>query len=136
MTARLFATLGYRDARAALAWLAALGFTEVRRQETPEGQVLHAEVRWGDAVLVVAGNGTATGADDAADAGAVVRPPTTCGLYLRVPDVDGAFERAVAAGARPVLAPERTIWHTRQARVVDPGGQEWTFGTYEPGVGW
>ncbi|MGY1711459.1 VOC family protein [Geodermatophilus sp. SYSU D00758] len=132
MTARLFASLGYRDARAALDWLAAVGFTEVRRQETPDGQVLHAEVRWGDAVLMVAGDGTATG--DGADA--AVRPPATCGLYLRVQDVDGTFERAVAAGARPVVEPERTIWHTRRAQVVDPGGQEWTFGTYEPGVGW
>ena len=35
MTAQLFAYVSYRDARAALDWLAALGFSEVRRLDFP-----------------------------------------------------------------------------------------------------
>ncbi len=130
MTSQLFAYLSYRDAPAALAWLAALGFSEVRRQEGSDGVVTHAEVRGGDAVLMVS--------RDSADhqVPPLVGESTGRGLYLRVEDVDGAFERAVAAGARPVVTPENTIWHSRRARVLDPGGQEWSFGTYEPGVAW
>ena len=45
MTSQLFAYLSYRDAPAALDWLAALGFSEVRRQHGPDGEVTHAEVR-------------------------------------------------------------------------------------------
>ncbi|WNV75716.1 VOC family protein [Geodermatophilus sp. DSM 44513] len=131
MTTLLSAYLGYRDARAALDWLTALGFTEVRRQEGPDGVVTHAEVRWGDAVVVVDG-----GEDVDPPAPPLVGQSTGRGLYLRVDDVDGAFERAVAAGGRSVVEPENTIWHTRRARVLDPGGQEWTLGTYEPGVAW
>ncbi|SNS57139.1 Uncharacterized conserved protein PhnB, glyoxalase superfamily [Geodermatophilus pulveris] len=131
MTTRLSAYVVHRDARAALDWLTAVGFTEVRRQEGSDGVVTHAEVRWDDAVLVVDGGGEAD-----PPAPPLAGQSTGRGLHLRVDDVDGVFERAVAAGARPVVPPENTIWHTRRARVVDPGGQEWTFATYEPGVGW
>lgn len=27
-------------------------------------------------------------------------------------------------------------WGTRRARVLDPGGREWSFGSYRPGTGW
>ena len=130
MASQLFAYLSYRDASAALDWLAALGFTEVRRQESPEGHVTHAEVRWGDVALIVGSD------DDGYQVPPLVGQTTGRGLYLRVDDVDGAFERAVTAGARSVIAPENTPFHTRRARVLDPGGQEWSFGTYEPGISW
>ena len=130
MTAQLFAHLSYRDAPAALDWLIALGFSEVRRQQGPDGEVTHAEVRWGAAALIVG----------SADADHQTPAPTGrsagCGLYLRVEDVDAVFDRAVAAGAQPVTPPQNTPFHTRRARVLDPGGQDWTFGTYEPGVSW
>ncbi|MGY1687940.1 MULTISPECIES: VOC family protein [unclassified Geodermatophilus] len=131
MGARLAAYLSYRDAPAALAWMAALGFTVVRRADAGDGTVAHAEVRCDDVVLMVASD----------DAG-YVRPPlrgrsTGSGLYLVLDDpadVDDRFARGVAAGATPVIAPEDTEWGTRRARLVDPGGQEWSFGTYAPGL--
>jgi len=130
MHARLFAYLSYPDAPAALDWLVAVGFEVVRRQDGPRGEVVHAEVRLGDAVVMVAG-------DDAAYA----RPPLVGvsagqGLYLLVDDVDGVAGRAVAAGAELVVAPEDTPWGSRRARVLDPQGREWSFGTYEPGLAW
>ncbi len=128
VTPQLFAYLSYRDAPAALDWLAALGFSEVRRQQARDGQVTHAEVRWGDVALMVA-------SDDADyQVPPLIGRSTGRGLHLRVEDVDGVFDRAVAAGAQPVMPPENTPFHSRRARVLDPGGQEWSFGTYEPGV--
>ena len=38
--------------------------------------------------------------------------------------------------AAPVFPPEDTEWGSRRARVLDPGGHEWSSGTYEPGVAW
>jgi uncharacterized glyoxalase superfamily protein PhnB len=133
MGARLAAYLSYRDAPAALRWMEAVGFTLVRRADAGDGAVTHAEVRWDDVVLMVA--------SDDAD---YVRPPllgrsTGSGLYLVLDDaadVDDRFARAVAAGGTAVFAPEDTEWGTRRARVVDPGGQEWSFGTYAPGLAW
>lgn len=130
VAARLYAYLSYDDAPGALRWLEAVGFEVVRRQDGADGEVLHSEVRLGTVVLMVASN-------DAA----YVRPPlvgrsTGQGFYLLVDEVDQFHARAIDAGARSVLPPEDTEWGTRRARVLDPEGVEWSFGTYEPGGTW
>lgn len=128
MDAELFAYLSYADAPAALEWLQRVGFDVVARQDGPEGSVLHAEVRLGQAVVMVASN----------DAD-YRKPPllghsTGAGLYLLVDDVDGFYHSAITAGATPVIEPENTECGSRRARVLDPQGQEWTAGTYKPGI--
>jgi uncharacterized glyoxalase superfamily protein PhnB len=130
MTARLFAYLSYADAPSALTWLTSLGFEVVRQQDGDDGSVQHAELRLDQVVVMVA-------SDDADYATApLVGWSTGSGLYLLVDDVDDLHARAVAAGGRSVFAPEDTGWGTRRARVLDPGGREWSFGGYEPGVAW
>lgn len=128
VSAKLFAYLSYRDAPAALEWMERVGFDVVRRQDGDAGQVIHAEVRLGDAVLMVA-------SDDAGyQRPALSGRSTGQGLYLLVDDVDAFHRKAVAAGATSVIQPESTGWGSRRARVLDPQGQEWSAGTYEPGV--
>jgi uncharacterized glyoxalase superfamily protein PhnB len=126
MTA-LHAYLSYRDAPAAIAWLEALGFAAVARQDGPGGSVAHAELRRGDATVMLA----------SADADYEVPPlrgsSTGIGVYLVVDDVDALHAAAIAAGGRDVIAPEDTGWGSRRARVLDPEGYEWSFGTYAPG---
>ncbi len=130
MGARLAAYLSYRDAPAALEWLSAIGFESVRRADDEDGSVAHAEVRCDDVVLMVA----SYDAD-------YRRPPlvgasTGSGLYL-VPDdaaaVDDRFARGIAAGGTAVISPQDTEWGARLARLLDPEGGEWSFGTYVPG---
>jgi hypothetical protein len=41
-------------------------------------------------------------------------------LSLDVPDVDGIFNRAVAAGATPIIAPYDAHWGDRYAEFRDP----------------
>ena len=127
MNAHLFGYVSYRDGAAALEWLAACGFTIVRRIDDDAGRVLHAEVRLGQAVVMVSSN------DDDFDDTVLVERPAGHGLYLMVDDVDRLYERAVAAGATPVIEPEDTEWTTRRAEVRDPEGNTWTYGSYEPG---
>ncbi|WP_120338510.1 VOC family protein [Cryobacterium soli] len=130
MEPKLFAYLSYQDAPAALSWLAGLGFTSVRRQDGDVDQVVHAEVRLGDVVLMI------STADAAYATPALLGRSTGRGLYLLVDDVDAMFHRALAAGGTAVFDPEDTEWGTRRARVLDPEGNEWSFGTYEPGATW
>ena len=130
MTARLIAYLSYRDAPAALRWLEAVGFDVVRRQDDHDGRVQHAEVRLGDAVLMVASN------DADYDRPRLLGRSTGQGIYLLVDDVDEHHTRAVDAGGTTVFEPEDTEWGTRRARVLDPEGVEWSFGTYPPGETW
>jgi uncharacterized glyoxalase superfamily protein PhnB len=122
----LFAYLSYRDAPAAIDWLEAIDFRVVPRQPANDGSILHAELRLGDAVVMLS----------TADADYTMPPlvgrSTGSGLYLLVDDVDAIHAAASAAGATAVLVPETTDWGTQRARVLEPEGHEWSFGTYNP----
>lgn len=120
--------LGYRDAPTAIAWLGALGFDVVARIDDGDS-VQHAELARGDVVLMLSSADT-----DPASTGAVGEAGH--GIYLvvdRPDDVDALFGAAVGAGGAAVIPPEDTDWNGRRARVTDPGGYEWSFGTYRPG---
>jgi uncharacterized glyoxalase superfamily protein PhnB len=127
---RLAAYLSYRDAPAALRWLEALGFQVVRRADAEDGSVAHSELRCDDVVLMV----SSYDAD-------YQRPPlvgrsTGGGLYLVLDDpaaVEDRYRRGIEAGGSPVFPPEDTAWGTRRARLLDPEGGEWSFGSYAPG---
>ena len=51
------------------------------------------------------------------------------GLHLRVPDVDAAFARALAAGATAAMPPTDMFWGDRYCKVVDPYGHHWSLAT-------
>ncbi|MFD8207026.1 VOC family protein [Streptomyces sp. NPDC059695] len=123
----LHAYLSYSDAPAGISWLEALGFVTLARQEAENGRVLHAELRMGHAVVMVAS------ADADYDVPALKGWSTGAGIYLSTPDVASLHERAVRAGGRSVFPPEETEWGSTRARVLDPEGHEWSFGTYAPG---
>ncbi|MBB4680129.1 VOC family protein [Crossiella cryophila] len=127
-TARAYPYLGYRDASAALSWLEQVGFTTLGRRDGTDGAVLHAEVRYGEVVLILF----------SADPGAPAREPVGAGdgLYLCLPTpaaVDEWFTRAISSGGRAVLVPHDIERGGRRARVFDPEGKEWSVGTYRPG---
>jgi uncharacterized glyoxalase superfamily protein PhnB len=128
--AAAFPYLSYRDGPAAVAWLEAIGFVTVARQDGDGNTVAHAELRLGDAVVMVA----------TADADYTVAPlldrSTGNGIYLHVEDVGAIHAAAIDAGATSVFAPEATEWGTERARVLDPEGREWSFGSYRPGAAW
>jgi len=129
-TARLFAYRSYRDAPAAIGWLEALGFAVAVRQDAGAGTVQHCELRLGEAVVMLSSY------DADYQVPALTGHSTGQGLYLLVDDVDAFHDAAIAAGGQSVFDPERTEWGTRRARVLDPEGLEWSFGSYEPGSRW
>ena len=127
----LHAYLSYRDAPKGLDWLSRVGFQVVTRHDGAQGAVAHAEVRYGEAVLMVAS------ADAEYDVPSLKDRSVGGGLYLALAtaeDVDRWHSRAVEAGGREVFPPEDTEWGTRRARVLDPEGHEWSVGTYRPGA--
>jgi uncharacterized glyoxalase superfamily protein PhnB len=126
---KLFAYLSYKDLEAAIDWLTALGFETTTRQED-HGVVVHTELRLGEAAVMLAP------ADQPYETPKLIERSTGAGLYLLVEDVDATHEAAVTAGGSSVFGPERTEWGTERARVLDPEGYEWSFGTYEPGGTW
>src|SRR2546423_116064 len=75
----------------------AFGAKERMRMPGPDGTIGHAELDFGDSVLMLA---------DAPDRSPQALGDTTCGFVFYVEDVDAAFKRAVDAGAKVKLPVE------------------------------
>ena len=89
----------------------AFGAVEDARHHAPNGRVMHAQLRLGNAVLEL-------GEPDPP------RPmPTT--FYLYVDDADALYHRAVAAGATSLAPPADTWYGDRVASVEDSIGTRW-----------
>ena len=125
--AAVWPVLVYRDARAALAFLAeAFGFEEraaYARDDDPS-IIEHAEMRWPLGGGVMFGS---AGKDDS-DFGQMTSG--THAVYVVCDDPDALFARAVAAGAKVVRGLADEDYGSRGFTVRDLEGNLWSFGTY------
>ena len=130
---RVVPTLRYRNAGAAIAWLAkAFGF-EPRLVVPGEGDaVMHAQLV-ADGVMIMVG----TARDDAF--GQLQEPPASGGPctqspYIIVDDADVHYARSVAAEAEIVMEIADQDYGGRMYSCRDPEGHLWNFGSYDPWV--
>src|SRR5262249_16548122 len=77
--------------------------------KVPDGKIMHATLRMGDSMVEIG---------DSAE-------PMRMNLHMYVDDVDGLYQRAIAAGGVSVREPETTFYGERSAGVKDPGGNNW-----------
>ena len=124
----IYVTLRYDDARAAIAYLTGtLGFVEQHVTTGEDGTVAHAELRFGDGVVMLGTRGQGL---DTFDTGRAV-------VYLALDSaeaVDAHHARAVAAGAEVVQEPVDQPYGSREYAVRDPEGNVWSVGSYRPEV--
>lgn len=93
------------------------GAAQLRRYDTPDGEVMHAELRIGDSVVMI---GEAGGE----------WLPVPAFLHVYVEDVDAVYRRALELGAEPVQEPERRGDDPdRRGGFRDPGGNTWWVAT-------
>ena len=130
-TATVVPCLRYQDAAAAIDWLCrAFGFEKKLVVPGPTGGVAHAELAFGNGMIMV---GSAGGPYDA-----LVAPPGKNGgvctqtAYLIVADPDAHYRGAVAAGAAVVTALEDKGHGGRGYACRDPEGNLWNVGSYDP----
>jgi uncharacterized glyoxalase superfamily protein PhnB len=91
--------------------------TALRRYERPDGSVMHAEVRIGDTVVMIA----------EANAQWPAFPST---LHVYVDDVDAVYRRALAVGGVSLQEPSRQQGDPdRRGGVRDPAGNRWFMAT-------
>ena len=89
----------------------------------PGGEVIHAQVRIGDSIVMIT--------EEAGDNGGPAQaPPSAGGAVTAImatywPDVDQAWERAVAAGAEVIFPLADQFYGERGGRLRDPFGQQW-----------
>jgi uncharacterized glyoxalase superfamily protein PhnB len=121
-----YPSLRYRDARAAIDWLAkTLGF-ETAMVVDGEGDrdIAHAELRLGAGTIML-GSEPEGGDRWGSHAG-------QSWIYVAVDDADALCERARAAGAEIVMEPTDTDYGSRDFALRDLEGNLWNFGTYRP----
>jgi PhnB protein len=104
----------------------AFGAHEVGRMNGPDGQsVMHAEIRIGDSIVMLSDEFPQGNRSPQTLGG------TTAAMFLYVPDVDSAFQRAVAAGATAIIPPADLFWGDRFGKLADPFGHEWAMATHK-----
>jgi PhnB protein len=83
-----------------------------------DGLVMHASLRVGDSMLMLSDT----------------RPPEWAArptaFYVYVPNVDELYDRALAAGAISIRAPQVQFYGDRMGGVTDPCGNQWWFATH------
>jgi PhnB protein len=93
------------------------GGEERERIIRPDGNIVHADLIIGGAIVMVA---------DASDGLA----PMPGAVYVFVPDTDATYRRALEAGARSLMPPANQFYGDRNAGVVDPFGNRWWIATH------
>jgi uncharacterized glyoxalase superfamily protein PhnB/ketosteroid isomerase-like protein len=103
----------------------AFGAQEMMRLPTADGRLLHAAVSIGGNVVMLV--------DEFRDAGehanAGPSGPSAVTLHLQVSDADAVYERAVDAGAKPLIPLADAFWGDRYGIVEDPFGHRWSIAT-------
>jgi len=124
-----YPALRYRDAPAAIAWLEGFGFEATERIDNEDGTVAHAELRLGDAVIMLG-----SGPQDLEGPPPANPRAARSTIYVGTPDVDAIHARAKAAGADVSDLFEQD-YGSRDFNARDPEGNHWSFGTYVPAGG-
>ena len=96
---------------------------------TPDGKIMHAELKIGDSYLML---------NDEFPEMKICSPATLGGspvtIHLYVEDVDALFNQAVGAGATATMPVMDQFWGDRYGKVCDPFGHNWSIATHKEDV--
>ncbi len=110
-------------------YVKAFGAKERMRMPGPDGKIVHAEIQIGDSIIMLSEEMPQFGS---------VSPETLKGngssVFLYDADVDALFRRAIAAGAKEVMAPQDQFWGDRFGKLTDPFGHQWALATHKEDV--
>lgn len=114
-----------RAAEAIAFYQQVFGAVEILRLDAPDGSIGHAEIKIGDAVVMLSEENPAWGSQSPETLGG---SPVT--LFLYVADVDATFAAAIHAGAKELMPVKDQFWGDRTGVVIDPFGHRWHIGTH------
>jgi PhnB protein len=101
------------------------GATEVVRMMGPNGKVMHAELKIGDSIVMLADENPPTG---------IMSPQTvggfSVGMHLYVENVDAVIQRAVESGAKLLHPIKNQFYGDRSGSLLDPFGHMWSVATH------
>ena len=101
----------------------AFGAEETVRMGSPDGKVMHAELKIGNSMLMLSDEMMGN------------RSPLALGgspvsVFMYVDDVDSVYQRATEAGAKADMPPTDMFWGDRFGKLTDPFGHSWALATH------
>jgi PhnB protein len=102
-----------------------LGATERMRMPAPGGKIGHAELQFGDSVVMLADAFPDMGYQSPKKIGGT---PVTISLYVE--DVDKTYAAALQAGATSLREVENAFYGDRSGQFEDPFGHRWNVATH------
>jgi PhnB protein len=118
--------LTVRDAARAIEFYKkAFGAEDRGAMKGPDGKIMHAELKIGDSIIMLADEFPQYGAVSPETVGG-----SSSGLHIYVEDVDAAFDRAVKAGAVTEMPVADMFWGDRYGKLKDPFGHKWSIATH------
>jgi PhnB protein len=116
-----------KDAAKAIDFYAkAFGATELMRIAAPDGKIGHAEIKIGDAIIMISDEYPEMHIQSPQTLGG-----TPVGIHVYVSDVDALNQRAVAAGATVQRPIADQFYGDRSVTLGDPFGHRWFFATHK-----
>jgi PhnB protein len=101
------------------------GATEIVRMAGSNGKIMHAEVKIGDSIVMLADENPQTG---------VMSPQTiggySVGLHVYVENVDAVIRKAVESGAKLLRPIKNQFYGDRSGSLLDPFGHMWSVATH------
>ena len=95
----------------------AFGAQQIVRMDGPDGNIVHAEVKIGDSIIMM---GEANSNFS----------PMPGKIHLYIEGVDKVYKRALDAGATSLREPTDQFYGDRMAGVLDKSGNEWWISTH------
>ncbi len=105
------------------------------RLDRKDGKVLHAAIRIGDSIIMLADECRPhKGHNENCVRPAEALKGTTVNLYLYVKDADAVFKKAIAAGGKEIVSLMDMFYGDRIGLLKDPFGHLWTVATQKEHV--
>ena len=117
----------FQDARKAIDFYKkAFGAIEKFVMPGPNGKgITHAELKIGDSIIMLGEENPQHECKSAASMGG-----SPISFFLYVQDVDTAFKKAEAAGAKSLMNVQDMFWGDRVGTLKDPFGYSWSLATH------
>ncbi len=103
----------------------AFGASQLFLMPGPNGKIMHAELKFGDSIVMLADEDPSRG---------ILGPHTiggySVGLHLYIENVDAVVQKALALGAKQLHPVKDQFYGDRSGSLLDPFGHMWTVATH------
>ncbi|MGQ0376432.1 MAG: VOC family protein [Nitrososphaerota archaeon] len=121
------ASLTVREASKAIEFYKkAFDAKELYRFPNPDGKILHAEIMIGNSIVMLNDEMLQMNCQSPQSIGG-----TGSSIFLYVNDADATFNKAVSAGAKPLMPLMDAFWGDRFGSIQDPFGHVWSIATHK-----